>query len=124
MEENINALRDYVDEWIDSSSLRDRMNFSFQGNLLDTSDKSISQTLEVFRKLDEQGYLIDDKGTFYLNAIKIRKDFDLHEIAEDISFSSDRTKKEFTRLIDKSDDYVRVTKDRRFSIKNPFSILI
>ena len=40
----INDLDRYVGEWIKKGNLRDKMNFSFSGNILDTSKESIAPT--------------------------------------------------------------------------------
>jgi len=52
----IEGLDRYVNEWIKLGSLRDKMNFSFSGNMLDTSKESI----EKLKKLSQskKGYLL------------------------------------------------------------------
>ena len=52
----IEDLDKYVIQWIKNSTLRDKINLSFSGNVLDTSKPSVEQTKETFRKLYEKGY--------------------------------------------------------------------
>jgi|SaaInlV_200m_DNA_2_1039689.scaffolds.fasta_scaffold00531_27 hypothetical protein len=116
----IEDLDKYTKNYIKQGKLRDNMNLSFSGNLLDTSSESVEQTLKVFRKLYEKGYSFRDGNTFYLDSEKIRRNFDLEEITHSINFFSNRGKKEFLRIISNSEDPIRITKERKYSIKNPF----
>ncbi len=116
----IKGLDTYVKEWMKKGKLRDKMNFSFSGNILDTSKESIERTVEIFRKLYEKGYSFREGDTFYLDAENIGKDFDLKGISQDINFFSSRNKKEFIRLIQNSTKPIRITKKRKYSIPNPF----
>jgi len=113
-------LDEYVQSFIESGRLRDRMNFSFSGNILDTSEESIEQTTETFRRLYEKGYVLKKGSTFYLDTKKIGEDFDLEGISQDINFFSDRIRGEFTRLIQDSSNPIRITKERVYSVPNPF----
>ncbi|MBU1136409.1 MAG: hypothetical protein KJ559_02785 [Nanoarchaeota archaeon] len=116
----IEDLDRYVNEWIKKGNLRDKMNFSFSGNVLDTSKESVEQTTETFRKLYEQGYSFQKEGTFYLDIKKIRENFDLEGISQDINFFSNRSRNEFTRVIKNLSEPVRITKERKYSVSNPF----
>ena len=119
LEGTIEDLDRYAKRWIERGSLRDKMNFSFEGNLIDTDQRSIKQTEEAFKELYKQGYILKERSTFYLDAGKIREDFDLMGIAQEINFFSVRSKKEFLRLITESDRPIRITKNRKYSIPNP-----
>jgi hypothetical protein len=116
----IMGLDNYVRRWIKRGTLRDRMNFSFSGDLLDTSPESIRQAKTVFRELYKKGYLLRKGEAFYLDAKKIGKDFDLKGIVQKINFFSERSKKEFLRVIERLDDPIRITKKRAYSAPNPF----
>jgi hypothetical protein len=116
----IEDLDRYVNEWIKGGFLRDKMKFSFSGNILDTSKESIEKVTEVFRKLYECGYSFRNRNTFYLDVEKIRKDFDLEGISQDINFFSKRARSEFTRVINHLSEPIRITKERKYSVSNPF----
>ncbi|MBP9751783.1 MAG: hypothetical protein KBD19_02895 [Candidatus Moranbacteria bacterium] len=116
----IGKLDEYARKWIGDCFLRDRMGFSFEGSLLDTEPRSIEQTRETFIALHERGYILRKDAAFYLDAGKIGKDFDLNGIAQEINFFSARSKKEFLRVIAESSRPIRITKDRIYSIPNPF----
>lgn len=116
----IEDLDRYVHCWIEKGNLRDKMNFSFSGNILDTSKESIEQTIEVFRKLYEQGYSFQEEDGFYLNVKKIKRNFNLEEISQDINFFSSRSRNEFTRIIKNLSKPVKITKKRKYSVSNPF----
>ena len=115
----LEGLNNYVQDWIKDNRLRDKMNFSFEGELLDCDSKSIQQSQKVFSQLNEKGYIIRDGDTYYLDVNKIYSDVDLEAIAENIKFSSSRAKKEFVRLIQKNKEPVRITKDRIYGAQNP-----
>lgn len=115
----IGGLDGYVREWIESGSLRDKMNLSFRGNLLDTSPEAIGYAQSIFEELYEKGYLLRKGETFYLDVEKIGKDFDLAAIVHKINFFSKRSKKEFLRVLGNLSDPVRITKKRVYSIPNP-----
>jgi hypothetical protein len=114
------GLDNYVRTWIEKGTLRDRMNFSFSGNLFDTSQESINQAEKVFRRLHERGYLLRKGESFFLDAKKVGRDFDLRGIVQKINFFSRRSEKEFLRVIDGLEDPIRITKRRIYSIPNPF----
>lgn len=116
----IKSLDSYVRGWIKKCNLRDKMNFSFSGEIFDTSLKSIEQTIETFKKLYEKGYSFRKGDTFYLDSEKIMRDFDLEGIAQDINFFSSRTKREFIRVIRSLSKPIRITKEREYSVPNPF----
>ena len=116
----IEDLSKYVKEWIKKGILRDKMNFSFIGNILDTDSESIKQAEKVFRELYIKGYLFREEDAFYLNTKKIKENFDLKSIALRINFFSNRSKKEFLRIIEELNEPVRITKKRIYSIPNPF----
>jgi len=116
----IEDLEKYFSEWVKRGELRDKMNFSFSGNILDISLESIKQTVKVFRELHEKGYSFRKGNAFYLDVKKIGGDFNLERIAQEINFFSDRSRGEFTRLIKNSIEPVRITKERQYSIPNPF----
>jgi hypothetical protein len=115
----IESLDEYVYEWIDAGSLRDKMNLSFKGNLLDTSPQSIKYVQKTFEELYEKGYVLRRGATFFLDVQKIGKDFDLQSIIQKINFFSERGKKEFIRVLKDSTGLVRITKKRAYSIANP-----
>ncbi|MCX6796437.1 MAG: hypothetical protein NTW06_02975, partial [Candidatus Falkowbacteria bacterium] len=116
----IMGLDNYVRKWVENGVLRDRMNFSFKGNLLDTSPESIRQAEKIFRELYERGYLLRKGEVFYLDAKKVGKDFDLKGIVQKINFFSRRSEKEFLRVIRELADPIRITKKRVYSVPNPF----
>ncbi len=116
----IDDLDKYVNEWIKKGNLRDKMNFSFSGNVLDTSKESIEQATEIFRKLYEGGYSFRKENTFYLDVKKIREKFDLEGISQEINFFSDRSRNEFSRIIRNLSEPIRITKERKYSVQNPF----
>ena len=115
----IGDLNEYVKKWIKRGILRDRMNFSFEGNLLDTAPESVRQAKTIFSNLHEKGYLLEKENVFYLDVKKIRNNFDLKSIIQEINFSSVRSKKEFLRIIEKLDEPVRITKKRMYAVANP-----
>jgi len=116
----IEDLDKYVIQWIKNSTLRDKINLSFSGNVLDTSKPSVEQTKETFRKLYEKGYSFREGDTFYLDVKKIQRNFDLEGIAEQINFFSSRSKGEFIRIITDTPKPIRITKERIYSVANPF----
>jgi len=116
----IKSLEEYVGRWIKDASLRDKLNLSFEGNLLDTSPESIRHVQTTFRQLHEKGYVVRKGETFYLDGEKIGKDFDLKDLIWRINFFSKRSKKEFLRVLGDMSDPIRITKKRTYSIPNPF----
>lgn len=116
----ITGLDNYVKKWVEGGALRDRMNFSFKGNMLDTSQESIKQAEKVFKMLFERGYILRKGETYYLDAKKIGKDFDLKSVVQKINFFSRRSEKEFLRVIKGLAEPIRITKKRVYSASNPF----
>lgn len=114
------GLNKYAHDWIAKGKIRDQLNLSFSGILLDTSPDSIEQTTKTFRELFEGGYSFREGDTFYLDHQKIGKDFNLEELMQEINFFSERSRKEFTRLVRESSSPVRITKSRKYAVKNCF----
>jgi hypothetical protein len=116
----LEGLTDYAKTWIEQNKLRDRMNFSFSGNLLDSEPKSLDEALRVFKELNEKKYLLRKGDTFYLDIVKIHNNFDVNGILDNIGFFPPRAETEFRRIISTGRNPVRVTKGREFSLPNPF----
>lgn len=117
--EEVKHLHQYVQEWAKKEKKRDLMNFSFSGNLFDTSEKSIKAAKTTFKKLYEKGYSYREGNQFYLDVKKISSDFDLESIIQEIKFFSDRSRIEFLRILNQAGEAVRISKKRKYAISNP-----
>ncbi|MEI6732107.1 MAG: hypothetical protein WCK90_05530 [archaeon] len=113
-------LERYTHEWIAKTNLRDKLNVSFSGEMLDCTPFAIAKSQEVFKELGEQGFLIKKDEGFYMDVKKIAAERDLKAIAECIKFYPDRAKGEFLRMIDQSKEPIRVSKPRVYAADNPF----
>jgi len=116
---SIGELRNYTKMWIEKSSLRDKLNLSFEGIILDCDSKAIKQAQNVFLELFDKGYIFKEESSFYLDVNKIFNETNLESIVNKMRFYPKRAKGEFKRLIQNNREPVKITKERVYGAPNP-----
>ncbi|MBT3691115.1 hypothetical protein HOG16_02630 [Candidatus Woesearchaeota archaeon] len=112
-------LEDHVRNMIEEGQLRDKLNLSFEGEILDCVPESMEKSQEVLVELDKKGYIIRSGDETYLNVGKISSEKDLEGVVEKINFFPGRAKSEFLRMIRKSSDAIKISKPRKYAASNP-----
>jgi hypothetical protein len=115
----IEDLNNYVHNWISRTSLRDRLNISFKGEMLDCSQASMERAKQVFSQLNDLEFIHRNGETSFLDVEKISKKVNLEGIASEVLFFPERAKGEFLRLLHNNKEPIRITKNRTYAVPNP-----
>jgi hypothetical protein len=99
---------------------REKLNLYSTDLLVDDNDEIIEGITADFLSLYRTGYVFEDSGRYYLDVPKIRSNFNLESVANQIKFSPPRAEVEFRRVMDQNTgEPVRLTRTTRYAPRNP-----
>ncbi|MBI4154880.1 hypothetical protein HY498_02230 [Candidatus Woesearchaeota archaeon] len=110
----------YAKDYISKTKLRESLNLLSNELLIDNDPIIIEGVKSDFLSLHNKGYVIENQGVFYLDCNKIKNNFDLKGLLQNIKVYPDRILGDLERLIDFNTNRLHpITKSTRYSIKNP-----
>jgi len=103
---------------VNQDKSRSKLNLSSLELLIDDDEKIVEGVQKDFIQLYKKGYAIIEKGTFYLDCPKIRKNFKLKSYLDKINFFPKRIEGELEHLIEKNMTLIPITKPTKYSPEN------